>query len=643
MEGTQLGSRHRMASDQGPLEPKSYGNGGFAEEHDSENRTKKKQSKSSKRKYEAEFRLRNAPKPAWNDGGDPEGSKDQLEGNGVEEDSGFEGRGRAVECETSFANLPYVPQETDDLETMVIGLERNIELAFDSLSQCAKTRDRARKLASSTHLEVERRKASMVEAIEEYSRRLNENVDGRLSLFEAETEEVTQRLKEMLKSMKKTYETRSQLSHVDSKALRDQLLKWVSAWNESKAPENLSLPVDLSTTETQMDYISILQVLFGVSKNHDTGNNFDDESSAVDGKAPSRSVEQRKHATALKFKYSLESRGLCGNVWNPLWRPRVEGKNPSDASKRQLPPATLRIENKIRVCPQPVLTFSCRLKKDKRTCGITDLALTDEGQVLVLDKNNKVVKMFDSQGTFLKYFGKNDLRRPSRISRVRSRDQIAVTDEGSSRVLVFSKDGQFQSQLITLQRPVGHCLLTASRLAILEFSTRSVVICDLGGKIVSTFPTHLECPSYIACTKSENIIVTDWKSESFKIFDATGCERFSYCHSSSVESARHVVEPYGVCADDDGVFIVADRKKREVVFFSEEGGTEIWSYDDAVNQIGVPFAVDCNASGVLAIGEYSGTIRLFKYKTNEDDDEGPADTTTGEEHIYAEAIPPRAF
>jgi len=46
--------------------------------------------------------------------------------------------------------------------------------------------------------------------------------------------------------------------------------------------------------------------------------------------------------------------------------------------------------------PRLIQTISCKWKKDRKPCGITDIALTDDGRVFVADSLNKAVKIYDS-------------------------------------------------------------------------------------------------------------------------------------------------------------------------------------------------------------------------------------------------------
>ena len=45
--------------------------------------------------------------------------------------------------------------------------------------------------------------------------------------------------------------------------------------------------------------------------------------------------------------------------------------------------------------PTLIQTISCKCKKDRKPCGITDIELTDDGRIFVADFLNKAVKIYD--------------------------------------------------------------------------------------------------------------------------------------------------------------------------------------------------------------------------------------------------------
>lgn len=51
--------------------------------------------------------------------------------------------------------------------------------------------------------------------------------------------------------------------------------------------------------------------------------------------------------------------------------------------------------------PRLVYSISCKTKRDRKPCGITDVALTDDGRLFVADFLNKTVKIYDSLQVFI--------------------------------------------------------------------------------------------------------------------------------------------------------------------------------------------------------------------------------------------------
>jgi len=46
--------------------------------------------------------------------------------------------------------------------------------------------------------------------------------------------------------------------------------------------------------------------------------------------------------------------------------------------------------------PRLIHSVSCKWKKDRKPCGITDVVLTDDGRVFVTDFLNRAVKIYDT-------------------------------------------------------------------------------------------------------------------------------------------------------------------------------------------------------------------------------------------------------
>lgn len=104
----------------------------------------------------------------------------------------------------------------------------------------------------------------------------------------------------------------------------------------------------------------------------------------------------------------------------------------------------------------------------------------------------------------------------------------------------------------------------------------------------------------------------------------------------SVDSAddQPLLEPHGVCADRHGLLFVADRRAHAVRVFDERCGVpaavggpsstaasrSLATFEDDRHKVGLPFSVACNQQGQLAIADYVGTVRVFRYLVDADSD-----------------------
>jgi hypothetical protein len=286
------------------------------------------------------------------------------------------------------------------------------------------------------------------------------------------------------------------------------------------------------------------------------------------------------------------------------------------------------LPSQLLVVPKLEQVICCRWKKDKRACGITDIALTDNGLLFVIDQHNKTVKVFNLQegGKLVNTVGRDVLQKPSRVSYSAKHKQIIVADDATHKLRIFNADdcsdlGTFQlpSAVSTLlQYPVGYCLTDNGLMLAVDFDSKSIVKWHKDTQQVNVFETGLECPAYMTVTSTGHVAITDWKASCLKLFDlTTGAESstFPAAVNSSVPDEQTVLpEPHGVCADEHGLVFVADRRNHAVCLFTSQ--SFLLSYTDQQHKVGVPFAVSCNSHGQIAIADYVGTVRIYTYWNN---------------------------
>ncbi len=258
-----------------------------------------------------------------------------------------------------------------------------------------------------------------------------------------------------------------------------------------------------------------------------------------------------------------------------------------------------------------IKAFNCKAHKDKLPCGLTDIAMTTQNQVLVVDRNNKLVKQFSASGQFEKYIGLKLVKDPTRVSVIRGSGQILVSDSSAKDIKIFRKDGTYISEFgCGLKYPTSHCNTQGGNIAVLEFDTKSVHLCDANGKMLHKFATSMTCPAYISSTKDGTLVITDWREKRIKMFSLRGEELFSY--KSDGGKSDILPLPHGVVADRYGHILITE-KQNHCVQVLADNGAHIHCYNQQKHDFKLPMALATNDYDLIAVAEYQGTVKLFRY------------------------------
>ena len=172
--------------------------------------------------------------------------------------------------------------------------------------------------------------------------------------------------------------------------------------------------------------------------------------------------------------------------------------------------------------------FRCVTNKDARECGITDVALTNDSEIVVVDRHNKLVKVFDHRGTLLRFVGRHSLKQPSRVTVLPWSNQILVSDNATKSLNLYHTSGSILGPFATeLQFPIAHCVLAPASVAVVDFETKECAVYEFqaSGSVErrNTFALGLDTPAYITATGSGQVVVSDWSANKVRFYDvATG-------------------------------------------------------------------------------------------------------------------------
>lgn len=267
-------------------------------------------------------------------------------------------------------------------------------------------------------------------------------------------------------------------------------------------------------------------------------------------------------------------------------------------------------------------TFSVKTPKDKRPCGITDMAVTSAGEILVTDKPNKAVKVFSSEGTFERFIGYKALKKPSRITVLPPHNDIVLCDSSKAGLTIFSLPGEMKCAFAShIQEPSAICVLRTDKqlFAVVDFATKSLHLFDYRDFIesktqhpieISAFSLNLDCPAYITSSLDGNLLVSDWYANCLKMFTLDGHLVWEINPNSKSEDSVRI--PHAISCDKH--HILAAEKEKHCLHVFDMSGKSDKRYHGADNSIGLVMGLHITGDTVLC-AEYQGVIKCLKFQS----------------------------
>ncbi|ELT95283.1 hypothetical protein CAPTEDRAFT_190062 [Capitella teleta] len=265
---------------------------------------------------------------------------------------------------------------------------------------------------------------------------------------------------------------------------------------------------------------------------------------------------------------------------------------------------------------QVISSFACQTRKDDRECGITDIVIMESGDIVLVDKHNRTVKMFDIKGCFRGFIGRKLLKEPSRVCVLTHKEYILVSDVARKKVLVFQADNMtyFGDFATDIKYPicVREMPTSTRNIAVLDYATKSVVMFDSTWKQTNAIETDLSCPAYMAVSQNM-IVISDWKLNVLRVFSEQGVVLRDIWQLGVSDDI--LKGPQGLCIDSgNGNILVAEKSGRRIIVFAEEGEF-LQTYSSALK---MPWALTSIGNGRVVVAEYNGTIKMAQYIANQE-------------------------
>ena len=226
----------------------------------------------------------------------------------------------------------------------------------------------------------------------------------------------------------------------------------------------------------------------------------------------------------------------------------------------------------------------------------SDVTFMPDGVLVVSDRGNKRVQLFNQSGDAVKTIAENKIK-PSRVH-VNKHGHIVISDSKENNVCVYDKKGTCQSILgkkifkssALFKAPCGVASRAGKQYVVSDLERNDVRVYNSDGKLVKDLGRDSsECiefkkPSYVTTDHDGRILVSDNLNHCVKVFDQQGkylfqCvlggnDRDKNIAGSSSETTRDVSYlkyPNGVCCDANNDIYVADWGSHTVSHFTRHG------------------------------------------------------------------------
>ena len=268
-----------------------------------------------------------------------------------------------------------------------------------------------------------------------------------------------------------------------------------------------------------------------------------------------------------------------------------------------------------------ITSFDADGKDDGKDVWPTGLAITKRDEIIIVDRENKKVKVYDSMGKMKAEFmgqGENKLGSPFDVTVLKSGD-LAVTDHASEDVKIFTMNGVLQLKINgDFKYPRGITTNSKGDIIVVDCQLKQITVHNAQtGKIVRTIEAKdshgaklLVDPYYVTTTPQDHIVVTDTAAPNIKVFSSDG--RYLANYGGYGTRKEQVLQPYGVCCDDYGYTFVADNQNHRVHLLQPDG-TMTKFLITKTDSLWHPMGVAINNKGYLVLTEALGKVKVYKY------------------------------
>ncbi|VDO23454.1 unnamed protein product [Haemonchus placei] len=232
-----------------------------------------------------------------------------------------------------------------------------------------------------------------------------------------------------------------------------------------------------------------------------------------------------------------------------------------------------------------LFSFGKEGSADGELCRPWGICVDLRGRVLVADRSNNRIQIFDRDGGFLAKFGCGGTRsgqfdRPAGVT-VNTRNNIVVADKDNHRIQVFDENGNFLLKFGERGRPIGMfnypwgvATNSQNHIAVSDTRNHRVQVFNENGQFIrkcgfdtAFFYKHLDSPRGVCYLSDGQLLITDFNNHRLAVLSSRDTPEMKvYGTEGSVEGM--FCRPQGVKVDPEGHILICDSRNNRVQVFS---------------------------------------------------------------------------
>ena len=317
------------------------------------------------------------------------------------------------------------------------------------------------------------------------------------------------------------------------------------------------------------------------------------------------------------------------------YKPEIEGRHLIVINIRGQPlsgsPFTVNVRvgrNYANIGPV-VLRFGGEGENDGQLCRPWGVCTDKDGCIIVADRSNNRIQVFNSDGSFKTKWGSAGTRpgqfdRPAGVSCDQA-GRVIVADKDNHRIQIFtadgtfilkfgengSKNGQFNYPWDVAVNTEGHILVSDTRNHRIQlFNSEGTFLNKYGFE--GALWKYFDSPRGVAFNQEGHILVTDFNNHRLLVIHGDfQSARFLGCEGSE---DGQFLRPQGVAMDAEGHIIVADSKNHRVQVFDPYGNflCKFGSSGNLPNQMDRPSGICVSPDGHIIVVDF-GNNRVLVF------------------------------